>query len=282
MNPISGTFRLGSSDTDTLKPRFLDFLHDEKEIYELFMVVDEELKMMCDICDKGGQVLGPFLKPMSHLVHTEYFLAGPHQPRPPRGAARHHVRRHGHRQPGAERLPPDQAVRVAGPRLLRRSAGALRSRRPRRPGRRQPDRDPHRRRRPRGPPHRHGRCHARARLRPGVRGGRDARQGGRHPGRLRPGRAGARAHRRRRGAGQRRGRAAGPPCAQPAARVVLADRPVRYDGRPGAGGQARGDPRRRGRLREHAPPRPRCRRHDQQRAATRVVRRTARSTTPTW
>jgi phenazine biosynthesis protein phzE len=40
------------------------------------MVVDEELKMMCDICDKGGQVLGPFLKPMSRLIHTEYFLAG--------------------------------------------------------------------------------------------------------------------------------------------------------------------------------------------------------------
>jgi 2-amino-4-deoxychorismate synthase len=31
---------------------------------------------MCDICDKGGQVLGPFLKPMSRLIHTEYFLAG--------------------------------------------------------------------------------------------------------------------------------------------------------------------------------------------------------------
>ena len=40
------------------------------------MVVDEELKMMCDICDKGGRVLGPFLKPMSRLIHTEYFLAG--------------------------------------------------------------------------------------------------------------------------------------------------------------------------------------------------------------
>jgi phenazine biosynthesis protein phzE len=40
------------------------------------MVVDEELKMMCDICNEGGQVLGPFLKPMSHLVHTEYLLAG--------------------------------------------------------------------------------------------------------------------------------------------------------------------------------------------------------------
>src|SRR3954447_6016002 len=40
------------------------------------MVVDEELKMMCDVCDKGGQVVGPFLKPMSRLIHTEYFLAG--------------------------------------------------------------------------------------------------------------------------------------------------------------------------------------------------------------
>jgi phenazine biosynthesis protein phzE len=87
MNPISGTFRLvstSSTDADDsadaddgdLKERLLDFLHDEKEIYELFMVVDEELKMMCDICDKGGQVLGPFLKPMSRLIHTEYFLAG--------------------------------------------------------------------------------------------------------------------------------------------------------------------------------------------------------------
>jgi 2-amino-4-deoxychorismate synthase len=76
MNPISGTFRLGNSSADDLRPRLLEFLHDEKEIYELFMVVDEELKMMCDVCDKGGQVLGPFLKPMSRLVHTEYFLAG--------------------------------------------------------------------------------------------------------------------------------------------------------------------------------------------------------------
>jgi phenazine biosynthesis protein phzE len=40
------------------------------------MVVDEELKMICDICHEGGQVLGPFLKPITHLVHTEYLLAG--------------------------------------------------------------------------------------------------------------------------------------------------------------------------------------------------------------
>ena len=78
MNPISGTFRLRgpAGDQGDLKPRLLDFLADEKEIYELFMVVDEELKMMCDICTEGGQVLGPFLKPMSHLIHTEYLLAG--------------------------------------------------------------------------------------------------------------------------------------------------------------------------------------------------------------
>src|SRR5215218_8869173 len=77
MNPISGTFRLrGLDDPQVRKERLLEFLADEKEIYELFMVVDEELKMMCDICHEGGQVLGPFLKPMTHLVHTEYLLAG--------------------------------------------------------------------------------------------------------------------------------------------------------------------------------------------------------------
>jgi phenazine biosynthesis protein phzE len=77
MNPISGTFRLkGLTDPAERKARLLEFLADEKEIYELFMVVDEELKMMCDVCNEGGQVLGPFLKPMTHLVHTEYLLAG--------------------------------------------------------------------------------------------------------------------------------------------------------------------------------------------------------------
>ena len=78
MNPISGTFRLPAEveSASSLKPQLLEFLKDEKEIYELFMVVDEELKMMCDICTEGGQVLGPFLKPMSRLIHTEYLLAG--------------------------------------------------------------------------------------------------------------------------------------------------------------------------------------------------------------
>ncbi|QWC86231.1 anthranilate synthase family protein [Nocardioidaceae bacterium] len=76
MNPISGTFRLKGLAEAERKQALLDFLADEKEIYELFMVVDEELKMMCDVCSEGGQVLGPFLKPMTHLVHTEYLLAG--------------------------------------------------------------------------------------------------------------------------------------------------------------------------------------------------------------
>ncbi|WKN48357.1 anthranilate synthase family protein [Nocardioides sp. Arc9.136] len=76
MNPISGTFRIPREPDADVRGRLLEFLRDEKEIYELFMVVDEELKMMCDICNQGGQVLGPFLKPMSRLVHTEYLLAG--------------------------------------------------------------------------------------------------------------------------------------------------------------------------------------------------------------
>ena len=98
MNPISGTFRLrGPTDAGERKARLLEFLADEKEIYELFMVVDEELKMMCDICHEGGQVLGPFLKPMTPPRAHRVPPRRPHRPRRPRGAARHDVRRHGHR-----------------------------------------------------------------------------------------------------------------------------------------------------------------------------------------
>ncbi|HCF1085339.1 TPA: chorismate-binding protein, partial [Pseudomonas aeruginosa] len=42
----------------------------------LYMVVDEELKMMARICEDGGRVLGPYLKEMAHLAHTEYFIEG--------------------------------------------------------------------------------------------------------------------------------------------------------------------------------------------------------------
>jgi phenazine biosynthesis protein phzE len=69
MNPISGTFRHGSGS-------LLDFLRDPKEIEELYMVLDEELKMMATVAEHGGQVAGPYLKEMAHLTHTEYLLAG--------------------------------------------------------------------------------------------------------------------------------------------------------------------------------------------------------------
>jgi phenazine biosynthesis protein phzE len=74
MNPISGTYRYPSSGP-TL-PEVMDFLADRKEIDELYMVVDEELKMMTRICDCGCRVVGPYLKEMAHLAHTEYFIEG--------------------------------------------------------------------------------------------------------------------------------------------------------------------------------------------------------------
>ncbi len=74
MNPISGTLRHpgGPPDTATL----LSFLDDRKETDELYMVLDEELKMMATVATDGGQVIGPYLKGMAHLTHTEYLLAG--------------------------------------------------------------------------------------------------------------------------------------------------------------------------------------------------------------
>lgn len=74
MNPISGTYRYPAEGpcADDL----LGFLADGKEIEELSMVVDEELKMMCTVGDMGGVVIGPRLKEMAHLAHTEYELRG--------------------------------------------------------------------------------------------------------------------------------------------------------------------------------------------------------------
>ncbi|MFI6763390.1 chorismate-binding protein [Micromonospora sp. NPDC050417] len=74
MNPISGTFRHPDGPAD--RAALLRFLADPKEIDELYMVLDEELKMMATVAEHGGQVVGPYLKEMSHLVHTEYLLAG--------------------------------------------------------------------------------------------------------------------------------------------------------------------------------------------------------------
>lgn len=74
MNPISGTFRhpAGGATKETLS----EFLRSTKETEELFMVVDEELKMMSAICSDGGRITGPHLKEMSRLTHTEYMLRG--------------------------------------------------------------------------------------------------------------------------------------------------------------------------------------------------------------
>ncbi len=74
MNPISGTYRYPADGPDV--DGALRFLADVKEVEELYMVVDEELKMMSAVCQEGGRVHGPFLKEMGHLAHTEYVLEG--------------------------------------------------------------------------------------------------------------------------------------------------------------------------------------------------------------
>jgi phenazine biosynthesis protein phzE len=79
MNPISGTFRYPTGPSGPADPTvddLLAFLGDRKETDELSMVVDEELKMMCTVGDRGGVVIGPRLKEMAHLAHTEYELRG--------------------------------------------------------------------------------------------------------------------------------------------------------------------------------------------------------------
>ncbi|MEU9439046.1 anthranilate synthase family protein [Streptomyces sp. NPDC048252] len=74
MNPISGTYRYPTSGP-TLSG-VLEFLGDRKETDELYMVLDEELKMMARICPGDGRVVGPYLKEMAKVAHTEYFIEG--------------------------------------------------------------------------------------------------------------------------------------------------------------------------------------------------------------
>ncbi|MEV6616512.1 anthranilate synthase family protein [Streptomyces sp. NPDC051051] len=74
MNPISGTYRYPGTGVDL--PGLLRFLRDPKETDELYMVVDEELKMMTSLCGRDVRVSGPSLKWMSRLAHTEYYLSG--------------------------------------------------------------------------------------------------------------------------------------------------------------------------------------------------------------
>ncbi|WP_329537928.1 anthranilate synthase family protein (plasmid) [Streptomyces sp. NBC_01450] len=74
MNPISGTYRYPAGGPEL--EGVLDFLADQKETDELYMVLDEELKMMTRICDTGARVVGPYLKEMAKVAHTEYFIEG--------------------------------------------------------------------------------------------------------------------------------------------------------------------------------------------------------------
>ena len=103
MNPISGTYRYPPAGPHP--PGVLDFLADRKEADELYMVVDEELKMMARICSGGGRMLGPDLKEMARLAHTEYLIEG-----------RTELRRAGH--------PAGDDVRADGHRLARWRAPA--------------------------------------------------------------------------------------------------------------------------------------------------------------
>ncbi|MGA5898975.1 anthranilate synthase family protein [Streptomyces venetus] len=74
MNPISGTYRYPPGGPDL--PGLMDFIANQKETEELYMVLDEELKMMARLCERGGWVTGPHLREMTKLAHTEYFIRG--------------------------------------------------------------------------------------------------------------------------------------------------------------------------------------------------------------
>lgn len=72
MNPISGTLR--RPPATATREQVLAFLNDPKERDELAMVVDEELKMLAEVGDRGGVIDGPYLKEMANLAHTEYYI----------------------------------------------------------------------------------------------------------------------------------------------------------------------------------------------------------------
>lgn len=74
MNPISGTYRYPI--TGPKLTEITQFLENTKEADELYMVVDEELKMMTRLCHSDVVVKGPMLKEMSFVAHTEYFIQG--------------------------------------------------------------------------------------------------------------------------------------------------------------------------------------------------------------
>ncbi|MCD5385107.1 chorismate-binding protein [Candidatus Gracilibacteria bacterium] len=73
MNPIAGTFR--KKDKKSFYDEFSEFLDDSKEISELAMVIDEELKMMSKIT-KGGNIESGLIKELLSVIHTEANLVG--------------------------------------------------------------------------------------------------------------------------------------------------------------------------------------------------------------
>lgn len=78
MNPIAGT--LGKWNLEDFEERLLRFLDDSKEKNELFMVLDEELKMMEVICKGWGKIEWPFFRQNGAVIHTEYTLIGKRNP----------------------------------------------------------------------------------------------------------------------------------------------------------------------------------------------------------
>ncbi|MBU2849945.1 anthranilate synthase family protein [Acidithiobacillus ferrivorans] len=74
MTPISGTYRFPPSGPT--QEGLEAFLCDTKEEDELFMVLDEELKMMTHICSSDVMARGPYLIQMSQLAHVGYQLEG--------------------------------------------------------------------------------------------------------------------------------------------------------------------------------------------------------------
>ncbi len=71
MNPIAGT--MPKLDYDSFRSRLLKFLSDDKEIEELCMVIDEELKMILNMSD-SWKIYYPLLKESWAVIHTEAVL----------------------------------------------------------------------------------------------------------------------------------------------------------------------------------------------------------------
>ena len=88
---------------------------------------------MARICDPvAARVVGPYLKEMARLAHTEYLIEGRTAAMSGDILRETHVRADGHRQPAGERLPGHQPLRAGGPRLLQRGGRADRPGRGRR------------------------------------------------------------------------------------------------------------------------------------------------------